>query len=88
MQYYYISIPPIPLVNIWGYAGVQTFKPLPLPLIPLPLSYLTLHKSLPPEFHHKLHWFNSDLSNKYKDDETGKLTQGETWELFTTDYNS
>jgi hypothetical protein len=36
---------PIPLVRVQGYARVWTSKPLPLPLIPLPLSCLNQHHS-------------------------------------------
>ncbi|KIM36265.1 hypothetical protein M413DRAFT_427700 [Hebeloma cylindrosporum] len=46
---------------------------------------LYLRSLLPPSFRHKLKWFNSDMSNKFKDTETRNLMLGESWGNFATD---
>ncbi|KAI6144555.1 hypothetical protein BKA82DRAFT_3948825, partial [Pisolithus tinctorius] len=45
----------------------------------------TLQKCLPPEVHHKIKWFNSDMTTTYKEMEVTHLCTGETWGLCTTE---
>jgi hypothetical protein len=40
---------------------------------------------LPPEFRNKIKWFNSDMSNEFKDEEGRSFSCGDVWGLFTTD---
>jgi hypothetical protein len=40
-----------------------------------------LRKRLPPEFRHMIKWFNSDMSAEFRDAESMKLKEGETWGL-------
>jgi superfamily II DNA helicase RecQ len=44
-----------------------------------------LRSLLPPEFRDKIKWFNSDMSNVFKDNEATRFGGGDTWGLFTTD---
>ncbi|KAI5993424.1 P-loop containing nucleoside triphosphate hydrolase protein [Pisolithus albus] len=44
-----------------------------------------LQKRLPPEFRHKIKWFNSDMTTTYKETEVAHLRTGETWGLCTTE---
>jgi hypothetical protein len=44
-----------------------------------------LQSLLPPEFRDKIKWFNSDMSNVFKDNEATRFGGGDTWGLFTTD---
>ncbi|KAG6883457.1 hypothetical protein C0992_008701, partial [Termitomyces sp. T32_za158] len=46
---------------------------------------MKLRNLLPTEFRDKIKWFNSDMSTRYKDDESQKLTSGDTWGMCTTD---
>jgi len=39
---------------------------------------LFLRSQLPVEYRNKIKWFNSDMSNTFKDDETGNLTTRNT----------
>ncbi|KAI6147766.1 hypothetical protein BKA82DRAFT_3978962, partial [Pisolithus tinctorius] len=45
----------------------------------------TLQKCLPPEVHHKIKWFNLDMTTTYKETEVTHLCTGETWGLCTTE---
>ena len=44
-----------------------------------------LRKRLPPAFRHMIKWFNSDMSAEFRDAESMKLKEGETWGLCCTD---
>lgn len=46
---------------------------------------LYLKSLLPPEYRHKINWFNSTMSNVFKNDETISLETGDAWGLLTTD---
>ncbi|KAF8152224.1 P-loop containing nucleoside triphosphate hydrolase protein [Crassisporium funariophilum] len=44
-----------------------------------------LKSLLPPEYRDKIQWFNSDMSDEFKEHETRRLLEGDSWGLFTTD---
>ncbi|KAJ7254282.1 P-loop containing nucleoside triphosphate hydrolase protein [Mycena rebaudengoi] len=44
-----------------------------------------LRARLPPEYRHKIKWFNSEMSTEFKEDESGALKSGEIWGLCCTD---
>lgn len=44
-----------------------------------------LRKRLPPELQHMIKWFNSDMSAEFRDAESMKLKEGETWGLCCTE---
>jgi superfamily II DNA helicase RecQ len=46
-------------------------------------QYLKSH--LPQEYRHKVNWFNSDMSDTYKEDESQRLLEGNSWGMCTTD---
>ncbi|KAG1799644.1 uncharacterized protein BJ212DRAFT_1287888 [Suillus subaureus] len=41
----------------------------------------TLQKRLPLDMHHKIKWYNSDMTVEYKENEVNHLILGETWGL-------
>jgi hypothetical protein len=45
----------------------------------------TLQKRVPPALQHKIKWFNSDMTTKFKEDELNHLVSGDTWGLCTTE---
>ncbi|KAI5996089.1 hypothetical protein EDC04DRAFT_2585501 [Pisolithus marmoratus] len=45
----------------------------------------TLQKHLPHEVHHKIKWFNMDMTTTYKEAEVAHLHAGDTWGLCTTE---
>ncbi|KAG2140002.1 hypothetical protein BD769DRAFT_1350390 [Suillus cothurnatus] len=45
----------------------------------------TIQKRLPSVLHHKIKWFNSDMTTSFKEDEVDCLISGETWGLCTTE---
>ncbi|KAI6006430.1 hypothetical protein EDC04DRAFT_2582979 [Pisolithus marmoratus] len=45
----------------------------------------TLQKHLPHEVHHKIKWFNMDMTTTYKEAEVTHLHAGDTWGLCTTE---
>ena len=44
-----------------------------------------LRKRLPPEFRHKIVWFNSNNSESFKREKVEQLLRGEIWGLYATD---
>ncbi|KAI6163847.1 hypothetical protein EDD17DRAFT_1438004, partial [Pisolithus thermaeus] len=44
-----------------------------------------LQKCLPSEVHHRIKWFNSDMTTTYKEAEVTHLCTGDTWGLCTTE---
>ncbi|KAF8976569.1 P-loop containing nucleoside triphosphate hydrolase protein, partial [Cyathus striatus] len=40
---------------------------------------------VPPAYHDKIKWFNADMSDEYKEDESQNLLEGHTWGMCTTD---
>ena len=44
-----------------------------------------LRSLLPPEFRDRIKWFNSEMSDRFKSNETLRLSSGETWGLMATD---
>lgn len=49
------------------------------------LAGLFLRSLLPKDQHHHIKWFNSEMSDRFKRNETGRLARGETWGLMATD---
>ncbi|KAF8310341.1 hypothetical protein F5887DRAFT_1091634 [Amanita rubescens] len=49
------------------------------------LAGLFLRSLLPKDQHHRVKWFNSEMSDKFKRNEAGRLAWGETWGLMATD---
>ncbi|KAG1883644.1 P-loop containing nucleoside triphosphate hydrolase protein [Suillus subluteus] len=45
----------------------------------------TIQKQLPSALHHRIKWFNSDMTTRFKEDELDRLISGETWGLCTTE---
>ncbi|KAG1724793.1 hypothetical protein EDB19DRAFT_1644382 [Suillus lakei] len=45
----------------------------------------SIQKRLPPALHHKIKWFNSDMTTQFKEDKVNHLISGETWGLCTTE---
>ncbi|KAG1880052.1 P-loop containing nucleoside triphosphate hydrolase protein, partial [Suillus subluteus] len=45
----------------------------------------TIQKRLPSALCHRIKWFNSDMTTRFKEDELDRLISGETWGLCTTE---
>ncbi|KAG6375635.1 P-loop containing nucleoside triphosphate hydrolase protein [Boletus reticuloceps] len=45
----------------------------------------TVRLHLPPEYRHKIKWFNVDMSAAFKGEEVTNFAQGDTWGFFTTE---
>jgi hypothetical protein len=44
-----------------------------------------LKSLLPEEYRDRINWFNSDMSNTFKDHESSRISCGDGWGMFTTD---